>query len=552
MRIIRLKLKAKTKLLLRTIAAQYRYEDSDFVEDLYGVIHFKGNGIPSQSITLRRAKQYSKVSGIGEIGATLLLSKRRMLLVSLVKLPYFGALVRLPSLGGTEKVSRLLTVLNALYQKKRQSQCVSCHLRAKCAFGKQYGSNMSDITKVVDSDFSQKAHQDCPYALEIQATNKLASAIDFLAQLTVMANKASLKIASSRFSKISKIANGANDTLDSKTSSDFMAAAGSSAQPVSSDEEDDDDSLTSDYVVPFNAGLTRDGGSRRSNFGTTFSGASVCQVTENFIEKVSIANLAIFNLGGKFSTALGNTPGADFKPVSHVSHDSDVEQMRSTNELNQVLTTQLALPSEIFDERLVKKELSVTKPQDPDEKRKLIYLLIDSSASMSGQLGGKSSHSLFTRASIAVLLSLAIARKARQEGGIVYFRLFEGIVGPLTKAENEDDFEHLTNRVSLSDFNGFSTNILGALSTAVEDITEKNSAEELASSEILIITDCEDQRRNTGSNEYALQAQKHPFHILDVSGKQFGVNLMLKEAAEKYFKADEEAPDVDSLVAQVF
>jgi uncharacterized protein with von Willebrand factor type A (vWA) domain len=548
MRIVRLKIKANVKQLLAQVAVESGIDDPGFVQDVYALMRLHGGGLPDKARINAMADKYAAMHKKTPFGMRAIIGKRKQVLGQLVAIPYFQGLSR--SADAVSATQRILSGFITFYRKVRQSQCVTCHLQTQCDFGKQYGSVMTDITKVIDPDYEKKTHDDCPVAPEISAINKIARAMEAFEQIAGQKDKALNKVAKqtgndeSGIEELDSELEEPNEEEDSNTE-DIPDGAfpmmGASGESMDDNEQDPD----SDFMP------SRHGYGRSNKYDNQHTGQHICRVTEKFIEQVSMAQLAVFELGRKFTLALGKQGGLKFKPVKSVERDKKPEHIKSVSDITKVTPSSHALPGKVFEHKLLKNELTKQHFQKQDERKKLLYLLIDSSGSMSSQLGphyGGNQHSLYTRGSLASVMSGALAKKCLAENGIVYARFFGGSPGRRVDAVTKQDYDALMDFIIKNNYRAGGTDIACAIEAAVEDIDKAAAQEEVKSAEIICITDCEDY---IDEPRMALLAKRHEFNILDVSGDGEQINLPLKASAAKYYKVKENAPDINKLVEEV-
>lgn len=542
MRIIRLKLADDVKRLLKQIAYEGAIDDPGFVEDIFALMRLKGSGLPDKDRIKVMADAIGAKMNRPPIGINLLMTKRKMILEKLIQLPYFMALFAQDDLIASTR--RLVMTFRTFYKKVREAQCVTCHLKTTCAFGMQYGQAAQMITKVLDVNYDRKVHVDCPVRPEISAANQFWASVNQLAAVTKAGPVQSVvDRVDGITSKVEDVLNANGTVPDVRMDEDTLSDV---------DNCDPDHGDLDDYVPA--AALLGDGpGSPGMGIGfrTSFTGNHVCKVTEDFVEQVTREQLAIFELGMRFDVALSSAEALNFKPVEHMADDQEPTNIKSLSDLARLAASQHALPDEVFDAKLEKKELVVANYKEPDEKKKkkLLYLLIDSSGSMALQLGN-GSFGLFTRASLASVMALSLARKARDEGGIIYCRFFEGSAGSRHKAETKAEFASLMQFIGKNDYDGSSTNVQSALNAACRDIRAAKSKTTLAMSDILLITDCEDQLSSDAVKQ-AMLGLDGELNVIDVAGSTTGKSLALVEAANNYYKVNETVPDVSKLVETV-
>lgn len=521
---------ASVKRLLKQVTVEGKIEDPEFTEDLYALMRLEGSGLPDDNRMKAMADKMFKSDphkgkGRSVPGFYMIIKKRQMLLNQFVKMPYFQALAHQPDL--IDSVGRLLRTFNEMYKKVRQSQCQSCQLKPQCAFGQQYGAYMTDISMVIDPDFDKKIDPNCPSYPEVSSLNQMNTAANAFANLlgAVDARSIADQMAGASAAEIADF---------EKFVADLEVGYDNSEDPV--DEEQD--------YQPTMAGAG--GAGKGINFNASFNANHICQTVETFVGKLTQQQLAVYDLGLKFTLALQGKGVKKFTPVKHIDKDKSVENIKSLSEVSKVSASQQAMPEELFDARLAKKQLHKVKHLKPDkDKKKLLYFLIDASGSMKGQLGPNGQHGLFTRGALCSTMSLAMTRKVEKDDGIVFCRFFGGSVGRLFIAHDKESYNDLCKMIADCDYNADSTSIDSALRAAVSDIETACSTFPIAESEVLMITDCEDSLALTSMKEIV---KKHEINILDVAGSHKGTHATLKAVANKYYKANESTPDVSKLV----
>lgn len=137
---------------------------------------------------------------------------------------------------------------------------------------------------------------------------------------------------------------------------------------------------------------------------------------------------------------------------------------------------------------------------------------------------------------------MAVTKKVIEDGGVVFVRFFAWDVSRLFTARTKQEGEVLMQTIALCDYNGAGTNLTKALSSADQDI--KNASDELARSEILMITDAEDEV-NPKQLQSLLGARE--FNVLDVAGSAMKTSS-LKNLATKYYKANEKELNLEKMV----
>jgi hypothetical protein len=289
---------------------------------------------------------------------------------------------------------------------------------------------------------------------------------------------------------------------------------------------------------------TKEGYGKTNTFDATFTGKAACKVFESFVDTLTPRQLLIFELGAKFSLLLGKGKSTSFEPVPQVDHDQKSENIKSIAEITKVAASQHALPDQVFDAKLNKKELIKNQHLSKNNKKQLLYLLIDASGSMARAIDG-TDKGLLTRASLASTLGMALTKKVMGDGGWVYLRFFAGCPGSLITAKSKEDTEYVCLKLALANYNGGGTCIESAIRAAAKDISE--AKDELARAELLMITDAEDSVNVTSIKNVL---KKVELNVLDVAGKAVSTvgYKGLKDIATKYYKANEKELNLNKMV----
>ena len=532
MRLVRLKIDKEVKALLRVRTRSLGIDDPGFTEDVFALLRLRGNGLPSKERISKMAEAASKKrKGVNAMSLTLLMGKRKMTFLSMLRLPYFHALAALNN--PIEATERFITKMKMLYYKARAAQCSGCNLLTNCAFGQQYGSVMKDITRVIDADFSKKAHPNCPVLPEISGVNQRYAAM-MQAMLMAQANQTPEQEVMKRqgqmpaaMEKLIEAVNNAPDVVPMEDNEVLDLR----------DPDEDSDSFHLPGDMSIGSGY----------YDSVHNANRVCEVQERLIEELSVANLALFQLGQKFSHEMTAQKKGKFKPTATVEVDKQQDKMEKVSDITKLTASQHGLPVEIFEHRLEKKTLVKTQHGKQEHKKQLLYLLIDNSASMSSFIGA-SSRGLYTRGSLAFLFAMAIIRRVRDDGGIVFLRFFSGGPGPLKTAKTPEEFDALLDFVATASFRSGSTDIARVVRQACDDVTA--AQDDLSRTEILLITDCEN---HIDANEVKLTLKKAELNTLDVAGGSINSSSAqaLKSISQKFYKANEAAANVSDIVKLV-
>lgn len=545
MRALRLGIKPHVRQELKQLAKDFKFADVGFVEDLFALVRYKGGGIPTATRIVKMVDVISKATGASNVFTGIMLRKRVQVLRDVASLAYFKtAAISYDPLLAVQKIVGTMIMSST---KKRQSTCKTCALLSKCQWGKEYGEAALNSCKIEDSEWETKINPACPERPEIEGFNSFTQGLKTIKQ--ILTSPAPVHaLAGTPKSVAEDIDDDIDEDMDDEMDDDSFGKGGASNGSMPNDEADEEVELD-DFIVQAdpNEELTKESTEDRSldptskGYGATHSGVAKCRVFENFVDKLSLQQMVVFDLGAKFSLLLGKNSSRSFKPVQEVSADRKDAQMETMSDIRNLTPSSHGLPEEVFDAKLDRKQLNKNQNLTLKSRKQLLYLLIDNSASMSTGVNGQP-HAILTRGALAGSLAMAVTKKVIEDGGIVFVRFFAYDVSRLFSARTKQEGEILLQTIALCDYNGAGTNLTKALSAADSDI--KNASDELARSEILMVTDAEDE-----VNPRQLQSLlgSREFNVLDVAGSNMKTSS-LKNLATKYYKANEKELNLEKMV----
>lgn len=550
MRIVRVKLKPEVSEYLRTLCVRFAINDLPFLEDLYALALTKGGGLPDNTRLDTLVDAYAKLNGMQKLTVRVILNKRRQVLKDIAANPLFQVATKRRKLHPREVTEQLLELYFDLYRRVRQSQCMTCQFLGSCSFGQTYGKLTTSIHAVVDPDYAQKVHPQCPERPTMDMYAQLAAA---QAQITNLAqNPAQLETA-----KQDPAAQSLANSLPAAITAGEQSQA---AAPV--DSEDDPDSLPKSIEDAWEneddaCGVENSGacspGSETTCYSTTFLAPSI-NIDMTMVNKIKMHNFLLFELARKLTTKLMRAHKGKFKPSSEVTKDQKTKNIKSVGDVARILPREHAQDDAVFDRKLQNRQLHMRQSQKPDDKKHLLYILVDTSDSMNSCVAtGKTFWQVISRALLSASFSLALIDLIESEEGIVYMRGFDGSQSSLHHAKDKDEFAVVRRFISRCRYNGGSTNIMGALLRAIEDI--KTAQNELRDAEILLITDCGDTITGADVIRIKQALGKTVLNVMDVastsSGSELAAGLALREMADHYFKVNGGAGTLDQLVSLV-
>jgi uncharacterized protein with von Willebrand factor type A (vWA) domain len=202
------------------------------------------------------------------------------------------------------------------------------------------------------------------------------------------------------------------------------------------------------------------------------------------------------------------------KSVPYPDDEMSIKNIDKYQELLKTIPTQFALDDDIFNQKLLKKELLIRDYQSRRLKRQALYLLIDVSSSMDG-----------AKNIYASGVALAFVRQAISEGSVYFLRFFDHGIKQLHKITNEKDAAKMADILIRQPYSGGGTDIDNALRTAISDI--KNAPEQFEKAEIMVISDGEDDVSLTKD-----QLRKIKIHSTIIDGH----NQDLKNLSDTYIE----------------
>jgi hypothetical protein len=556
MRIIRLKLNKPTEVLLVPIAKQFKIADTTFVSDLFALYRLKGNGLPTQerldSLVAFYAKQKKRNPSIVKS----LLSKRKATLGMVSKTGLFQKFVN-DGVDPIEAVERILAVFGKLHRKTRQIQCITCPLLTSCDYGKQYDGKVTNIITVVDPDYKKKVNSSCPHLPSIEGFNEFSAGVEQANSMSE-AEKVNALATNSANPGHPHPQMGQKTTEVTPKEVEKVAEAEAEAQQFEGEEDDqeeviDDPEQDTDFAAIAQTG-TIPGSENRPDgdpFNGCFSGNLNQIIDDAFVDKLSGADLLMFQIAQTLDSMLGTHKKGHFNPTAEFTSDKKDTRLKGVAEEHKMLPAQHGLPDEIRNAKLEKGALLKNQHLTPQKKKTALYLLIDCSSSME-ELSQVMNGVFATKAALAATFGLAVVRKVAREGGMVFARFFNTSPGKLHTLRAPADYAVFEAYLSRCTFSGGGTHIPAAISAAAKDI--QSASGELAKAEILMITDAQD---HVDVDTTRAQIKTIPLNILDVTpGRSGGYGYSsargsLEVVADNYYKLNGKSVNLEKMVELV-
>lgn len=182
--------------------------------------------------------------------------------------------------------------------------------------------------------------------------------------------------------------------------------------------------------------------------------------------------------------------------TSPLSDNMEISRFQTIYELKKTLPKELAWDDDIFDIKLLTKNLQVLKfyESESDQFKPIsttldksgreanrfeqkFFLLLDRSRSMDFKM-----RFFFSKCLVAEFLRRKLNSNAR-----IYYRPFDSRVYDIFKIEKKEDFPLLIEKILLTTTGGRSTNLQEAILQAIKDIQYDK---DMTRAEILVVTDC--------------------------------------------------------------
>lgn len=205
------------------------------------------------------------------------------------------------------------------------------------------------------------------------------------------------------------------------------------------------------------------------------------------------------------------------------TNDVEPVPMSSIDQVGEILPEQLMQEDDSFYGALANQELLVLQPYERQVEKKTLFILLDLSNSMTGEMSnGVMRHSWSRGITLNLLL-----RAVRGEATYL-LRGFAGHPYSLQEAANPEEAARLIKTILGTPADGNNTWIYGAVQRAAEDIRERKARHEIA--DLLLITDGEDQSMDDTVRVKRLLGEDIRLHVASI-GKR---SPSLQRAATTY------------------
>ncbi len=227
---------------------------------------------------------------------------------------------------------------------------------------------------------------------------------------------------------------------------------------------------------------------------------------------------------------LGMSGVRSVKPNRH-GVETQHRMMRDLNELPLIAKSNWALffeQSALFWSKVLNREPMVREHIAPETQKQLLYLLIDSSGSMSH----------YNRASLALAVLVNRLKGVVKGEAELQYRMFDADVFPEFEAKAPEDAQSTLLRLKKNNFSGGDTRISHAIGRAVESILKRQEQTGGVRPEIAIVTDGIDHGFNTtladlkGVRLHAFSVGERNPELSKLAKASGGVALLLSDQGE--------------------
>ncbi|MFA6971797.1 MAG: VWA domain-containing protein [Gallionella sp.] len=193
--------------------------------------------------------------------------------------------------------------------------------------------------------------------------------------------------------------------------------------------------------------------------------------------------LKIYDLSKKLEFTIRTSPKGKWNEVLYPDNGMDVCRMKGIRDITRLLPSQFAMDDDLFLKKLLNKELLKKKYTQRQEKRQILYMIVDNSGSMDDKASNT-----FRKFEICKAVAIALMKKLIDNEDLFYFRWFSGQPQSLHKIKTKKDAIAFVPYIMYNRDGDGDTNIMYALETACQDIKSKK-VDKADMMDILLITD---------------------------------------------------------------
>lgn len=180
----------------------------------------------------------------------------------------------------------------------------------------------------------------------------------------------------------------------------------------------------------------------------------------------------VFSLAKTLDEFLERRDFGEYKDAK-IGNSKRIRKMRNLADTKYIKGIDFALPDEVFDMKLLKRNFIVEQPVERKDRKQYLNILIDTSGSVSD-----------TQMVFQLAITVALGRFALKTGGKIAFRFFSDEVSDLVILEEKKDWSNFISVLLGKTYNG-GTALYNSMLISMQDIIEGK----LKDHELLVMTD---------------------------------------------------------------
>ena len=501
MRVIPVKLtSANLRTAISDMRQSLRIPDRGYIEDLFCLVRRKGLGIPDADLLNKVCDMQAKSSGLSRSLMRMMGKVRVANLRKIVDSAFFKQTYTSSNPLEALKMYLHATVSSGLTTQR--VRCGVCKLNTKCQFHAKYSKVELKSLKVASpEDVKNLVPEECPDKPSSDAESLIKESADPISTIVGAGSSGGL-IQMAQLNIIAGIKEEAGGIYNPFDVTDEDEEAIARYEQLAQKDTGLIDKAVVESPLDDSKQLTVGGGKFLKYYDVDHTGIPPIQFHSTEIEDLSKSAAAFMILAQKLNSIVDGMSSKKFKPTSELTHDSKEKQIEQVSDAVKASLTTHALPDDIFNAKVAKKQVTFKKYEKVDERQKAFYVVPDFSASMTvvmGEVGGIR----YTRSAITSAIALAMLSRVMKEGGVFFLRGFAAAPSPTLLYVNAKEpdaqlrYEAARQYIMSCMYDGGGTRVDSAIRAAANDITDARGVNKLLSeSEIMLITDADDRQLN--------------------------------------------------------
>lgn len=569
MRVIPVKLTNKNlRLALADLRHALRIPDRGFVEDLFCLVRRKGLGIPDAKALQKVCDMQAKSEGLSRhvllmFGKVRVASLTKIVASTLFKQTYLSP-------NPLEALRLYLHASVGTGINTQKARCAMCKLNPTCKFYAKYAKiDVVSLHAVSKKDVRDLVPGACPDRPSVDVEELVKSSADPVKLIlgagtsAGLASPFNLNLLEESAKDLDAVYNPFNLTEDEEK---LIAKYDQLAQK---DSGLVDKSTVEDFNASDESATLTGGGKAIQYYDVDHSGLTPITFSVSTIEAVAKSAIPFLTLAQKLEQLVSGLSSTKFKPSMEITPNFKEKQIKQVSEAVNASMFTHALPDDIFNAKVAKKQITVTKYEKVDERQKAFYVVADFSMSMRyamGTVGGIE----FSRSAVTSAFALAMLTRVLNEGGVFIMRGFAAVPDPhliyVNAKEPDAELRASAARQYILScmYDGGGTSVPAAIHQAAYDIAAAKGVNNLLhEAEIMLITDADDRALTKPETIAALRSAigSTVLNVIDVCPlESYSQNMIptaklykqgLESLSDTYFLAKSNALNLEGLVDQV-